>query len=372
MSTVKTTYQRAQDQIGAYVQAIRPGMSMPPFNAKDEQGRWLRSSDDHLSGKTLLILALNTNNEKRIGDWIDAINRVDTRLRTDAFSVIAFSTNSDAADNERRCRVSGFGWPMPTDASGQILAGFGLHKGETISDRLLLVSPFSQIIRWWDEPQDLGNCLEEAMSTMTTNTNTQESLMPIHAPVLNIPNVITPAECAELIRAFESDTPFTVRPPKPDELVGNFSIPVYEHNRQDRIDCIIRDQAMLQFLDERIFGRVVPMVKKAFAFDITRREDLHIARYEGTRSGNQMGHRDNVSAPTAHRRFALSLNLNDDYDGGDVVFKEFGDRGYKSSAGSALIFSSSLLHEVRETTKGTRFTLISHFFNDQSLTQKPA
>jgi predicted 2-oxoglutarate/Fe(II)-dependent dioxygenase YbiX len=78
-----------------------------------------------------------------------------------------------------------------------------------------------------------------------------------------------------------------------------------------------------------------------------------------------------MTAATAHRRFALSLNLNDDYEGGDVVFKEYNNVGYKGSAGAALIFSSALLHEVRETTRGVRYTLISHFFNDQSLQQNP-
>ena len=109
------------------------------------------------------------------------------------------------------------------------------------------------------------------------------------------------------------------------------------------------------------------MIKKAFAFDVTRREDLHIARYEGERSGNEMGHRDNVSAATAYRRFALSMNLNDDYEGGEVVFREFSDDGYRGPPGSALIFSSSLLHEVLETTSGVRYTLISHLFNEQTV-----
>ena len=175
-----------------------------------------------------------------------------------------------------------------------------------------------------------------------------------------------------MIGVFEQDQPLMVRPPRSGELPGNYKIPVYEHNRQDRVDQIIKDQSTLTFLDERIWGRVVPMVKKAFAYDITRREDLHIARYVGARGGNQMGHRDNVSAATAYRRFALSLNLNDDYDGGDVVFREYGDQRYKSPAGTALVFSSALLHEVLETTRGTRYTLISHFFNEQSLAGQQA
>ncbi|MEN7343344.1 MAG: 2OG-Fe(II) oxygenase [Pseudomonadota bacterium] len=372
MGEIKTTYELAQAQVASYVRPIEPGMMMPPFDLKDEAGRWLRLSDDHLSGKPLLILLLNTRDATRINAWLETLSDLDTSLREQNFYVIVITTNSDADSNARLCRDKGLHWPMPSDATGRVFAGLGIHKDRGQSDRLLLVSPFRQILTWWDEPEQHAETIREAMQMMTDNTQPKDRLMPPHAPILAVPNVLTPSECASMIEAFENNSTFTVRPPKPEELRGDFKIPVYEHNRQDRVDCIIRDQRMLQFLDERIFGRVVPMVKKAFAFDVTRREDLHIARYVGERGGNQMGHRDNVSAPTAHRRFALSMNLNDDYEGGDVVFQEFDDRGYKSPAGTAVIFSSSLLHEVRETTSGTRYTLISHFFNEQSIQQRQA
>ncbi|MFK8051818.1 MAG: hypothetical protein AB8F65_02505 [Woeseiaceae bacterium] len=370
MSKAKSTYQLAGDMVAEYVRPLEPGMLMPAFDLKDEQGRWLRSTDDHLSGHALLILLLNTANADRIDGWIDRLTTWDSRLRNGNFSVVAVTSNANASDNAALCRRKGFNWPMPSDATGRLFAGFGIHKDHGEQDRLILISPFRQIIHWWDTPKNLDECLEQATSTLTMTNNETRTLMPEHAPVLSIPNVLTPTECAAVVDAFETNAPFNVAPPKPEDLKGNYRIPVYEHNRQDRVDCIIRDQKMLQFLDERIFGRVVPMVKKAFAYDVTRREDLHIARYVGDRSGNQMGHRDNVSAPTAHRRFALSMNLNDDYEGGDVVFKEFDQRGYKSVAGTAMIFSSSLLHEVRETTSGTRYTLISHFFNEQSFPQQ--
>ena len=94
---------------------------------------------------------------------------------------------------------------------------------------------------------------------------------------------------------------------------------------------------------------------------------LHIARYVGDRGGYTMGHRDNVSAATGYRRFALSMSLNEDFEGGEIVFKEFSPRGYRPPAGTAMVFSSSLLHEVQETTKGTRYNLISHLFNEDSI-----
>ncbi|HXV74091.1 MAG TPA: 2OG-Fe(II) oxygenase, partial [Sphingomonadales bacterium] len=72
---------------------------------------------------------------------------------------------------------------------------------------------------------------------------------------------------------------------------------------------------------------------------------------------------------TSYRRFALSISLNVDFAGGALKFKEFTGEGYKGAPGTALVFSSALLHEVEETAKGVRYTLISHFFSDETLRQ---
>ncbi len=61
------------------------------------------------------------------------------------------------------------------------------------------------------------------------------------------------------------------------------------------------------------------------------------------------------------------MSLNEEFEGGEIVFKEFSPRGYRPPAGTAMVFSSSLLHEVQETTKGIRYNLISHFFNEAAL-----
>ena len=57
------------------------------------------------------------------------------------------------------------------------------------------------------------------------------------------------------------------------------------------------------------------------------------------------------------------MSLNDDYEGGEITFGEFSPKGYRVPAGTAMVFSSSLLHEVQETTSGVRYNLISHLFS---------
>ena len=68
---------------------------------------------------------------------------------------------------------------------------------------------------------------------------------------------------------------------------------------------------------------------------------------------------------TLHRRFAVSINLNDDYDGGDLRFPEFGPRTYRPPPGGACVFSCSVLHEATSVTRGERFAFLP-FMHDEA------
>src|SRR3546814_20819717 len=70
-------------------------------------------------------------------------------------------------------------------------------------------------------------------------------------------------------------------------------------------------------------------------------------------------HRDNTTKGTAHRRFAVTLNLNaDEFEGGELRFPEFGPHLYKPPTGGAVVFSCSLLHEAMPVTKGRRYVFL--------------
>lgn len=364
MADTRPSYQIAAPSIRPYVQPLWPGALAMPFDTRDEQGRKIGLADDHISGKHLIMAFLGDPDSERTAALLSALAEMEARLEAANATVLAISASSDATANKARKRDAGFGWPIIGDASGALFASYGLHKGTDRADRLVLLTPYRQIRSWFDIEGDAGTALGTIMDIMQAAGAAEETRWsPPHAPVLVVPNVFSPEECAGLVQSVVTDTPFMVRQPRPGEVPGNYKIPVYDHFRQDRIDLIIKDRSTLAILDERIFGRVVPMIKKAFAFDVTRREDLHIARYVGQREGITMGHRDNMEPPGAHRRFALSVSLNDDYEGGGISFREFSPKAYRVPAGTAMVFSSSLLHEVEETTEGVRYNLISHFFS---------
>jgi hypothetical protein len=105
---------------------------------------------------------------------------------------------------------------------------------------------------------------------------------------------------------------------------------------------------------------------KAFAYRASRFEGFKIACYQASDRGFFGAHRDNLSPATTHRRFALTLNLNDGYQGGQLRFPEYGPELYRPAPGAALLFSCSHLHEVLEVTAGRRFVLLSFLFGEEA------
>ena len=66
-----------------------------------------------------------------------------------------------------------------------------------------------------------------------------------------------------------------------------------------------------------------------------------------------------VPPDAAHRRFAVTINLDADYEGGCLHFPEFGEDLYRPQPGSAIVFSCGLLHEVTPVTAGCRHALLT-------------
>ena len=79
--------------------------------------------------------------------------------------------------------------------------------------------------------------------------------------------------------------------------------------------------------------------------------------------GGTGSHQDRVIGRTAR---ALTLNLNDGYQGGQLRFPEYGPELYRPALGAALLFSCSHLHEVLEVTAGRRFVLLSFLFGEEA------
>jgi predicted 2-oxoglutarate/Fe(II)-dependent dioxygenase YbiX len=98
-----------------------------------------------------------------------------------------------------------------------------------------------------------------------------------------------------------------------------------------------------------------------------------VACYEAEPGGYFRPHRDNTTAGTAHRRFAVTINLNaEEYEGGNLRFPEYGPHAYRAPTGGAVVFSCSLLHEALAVTQGRRFAFLPFLYDEDAARQREA
>jgi len=186
--------------------------------------------------------------------------------------------------------------------------------------------------------------------------------MPDWAPVVAVPDVLEPDMCRRLIDLYEADggqeSGFM-------RDVGGITKLLVDPDHKVRRDYLVEEPALARELNLRLIHRLLPMVKRAFQFEATRVERLLVGCYEAETGGHFRGHRDNTSKGTAHRRFAVTINLNaGDHEGGDLMFPEYGPRTYRAPTGGAIVFSCSLLHQAMPVTRGRRFAFLPFLYDD--------
>ena len=127
-------------------------------------------------------------------------------------------------------------------------------------------------------------------------------------------------------------------------------------------DYTIVEPMMLKAVSDRLAYRIGPELTKVFAFDREFAFDSHVVlSYSAEGRHFFAAHRDNGAPTTADRAFAVSLNLNDDFEGGELVFPEYAAVRVSPPAGAAAVFSCSLLHKVGPVTRGRRYALTTFF-----------
>jgi hypothetical protein len=131
-----------------------------------------------------------------------------------------------------------------------------------------------------------------------------------------------------------------------------------------RRDVLVEDEALREEIRERLETRLFPLIERAFAFRPTRIERYLVSCYDAEDGGLFHPHRDNLTFGTAHRKFAASINLNDDFEGGDLRFAEFGPQAYRPPAGGAVVFACGLLHEAQRVARGRRYAFLPFLYDE--------
>ena len=181
------------------------------------------------------------------------------------------------------------------------------------------------------------------------------------APVLLTPRIFEPAFCEQLIALYRKEGG---KPSGFMREVGGVTTLMTDRDHKRRSDVIIEDETLQKQAVARLNRRLLPQIQKVFNFKATRIERYLVARYDAETGGFFRPHRDNTTKGTAHRRFAVSINLNADYEGGDLRFPEFGPRTYRPPPGGAVVFSCSVLHEATPVTQGERFAFLPFLYDE--------
>lgn len=191
----------------------------------------------------------------------------------------------------------------------------------------------------------------------------------MHAPVLLIPQVFEPELCRRLIDLYDQHGGEASGVMK--EQAGR-TVGVHDLQFKSRRDHTIEEAAIRADLQVRVQRRVLPWMKRAYSFQATRMERYIIGCYDAADAGHFSAHRDNTTRGTAHRRFALSINLNDDFEGGELEFPEFGTRRYKMPAGGAVVFAGALLHRVTRVSAGRRYAFLPFLYDEAAAREREA
>lgn len=244
------------------------------------------------------------------------------------------------------------------DADGAVSRQYHALSAEGVANpHWVLIDPSMRI--YAVAPMSQTNELFSVLSRLPTPDD--HAGAPLHAPVLIVPRVFEPDLCRRLIGFYEGHggTPSGVM----REVQGK-TVPVMDEMKRRR-DAMIEDEALQTLVRLRLQTRLLPEIRKAFQFEVTRVERYMVACYDASGGGYFRPHRDNTTSGTAHRRFACSINLNTEgHEGGELRFPEFGSKTYRPPTGGAVIFSCSLLHEATPVTSGRRYCFLPFFYDE--------
>lgn len=282
---------------------------------------------DSVAGR-YLVLSFFGSCAQAASDKVRKHVTTDLRHQFDDDKLAFFGVSIDP-DDEKRLKESLPGIRFFLDFDRKVSALYGAIDAEKIDAKApaydgftLVLDPFLRVIANIPlaNPKKHNETLDQALSALPPVDDHAETVL--NAPILILPRVFEPQFCHELIKLYEDqggeESGFM------REKDGK-TVHVSDHGFKRRKDFNFGDAAEHEKLRNaagaRFIRRVVPEIKKAFQFEVTRIERYVVACYESQVGGFFRAHRGNTTKGTAHRRFACTVNLNaGDYEGGELRF----------------------------------------------------
>jgi predicted 2-oxoglutarate/Fe(II)-dependent dioxygenase YbiX/peroxiredoxin len=241
------------------------------------------------------------------------------------------------------------------DYGGEISRAFGGSRRTVVIDPMLRAVANIP----WDYPAGHAQSLRGVLKSLPSVSETDG--IPMTAPVLMVPRVFDYALCDFMIDLYEKvggeDSGFML------DVAGKTAT-VVDHRLKRRNDLIVALPELREAIRSQIVRRLVPAIECFLQFQATRMDRYIVACYDSEVGGHFHRHRDNVNAGAQHRRFAVTINLNKDYDGCDLMFPEFGRKVYRAPTAGAVVFSCGALHQVTPVTRGRRYAFLAFLYGE--------
>ncbi len=331
---------------------LAPGDPAPTFMAVTRTNP--RYVFDTAAGRYLL-LALVGRGDEAFADTVDQLMQRHAALLTaEALAGFAMWSHTDHWSRHED-RLPGSRWMLDPSGAARTACGLG---DDTAWSGWILVDPGFRVLGVL--PADQTSQLDRILPNLPLPV--AHAGVELFAPVLVIPRVFERELCQALKDAHDADggeaSGFM-------RQVEGKTVEVRDPNHKIRRDLLLPTGMLRDAVRTRIQRRLIPQIAKTFQFAVTRMERDLVACYDAEDQGFFRVHRDNTTKGTAHRRFAVTINLNaEDYEGGDLRFPEFGPRTYRAPTGGAVVFSCSLLHEALPVTKGKRYAFLPFLYDE--------
>jgi predicted 2-oxoglutarate/Fe(II)-dependent dioxygenase YbiX len=339
------------------------GDPVPWFSAPVMTGG---SFDLHVSaGRWVVLSFLGSPSNPRAMSEIVELVQASAGLGEDHVAVACIFTGQPDDVASLAAISSNGGLSFLADYDGAISRAFGASE----MPRTVVLDPMLRSIAdiAWDHPQGHAETVRNVMRGLP---NVEASGgVPMFAPALFVPRVFSFELCDFLVQFYEQqggvDSGFQF------DIAGKTTT-VSDWRLKRRSDVPVAAPEVRDLVRGQIVRRLLPQIEQNFQFKATRMDRYIVARYDSEVGGHFHRHRDNVNAGAQHRRFAVSINLNNNFEGCDLMFPEFGRKTYRPPEGGALVFSCGALHQVTPVTKGRRYAFLAFLYGEEDAKKREA
>ncbi len=321
--------------------------------------------DLHFSaGRWVVLSFLGSPSNPRAMSEIAELVQTSAGLGEDHLAVACIFTGQPD-DVASLAAISSNGLFFLADYDGAISRAFGASE----MPRTIVLDPMLRSIAdiAWDNPQGHAETVRNVVRSLP---DVEASAgVPMFAPALIVPRVFSFELCDFLVQFYEQqggvDSGFQF------DISGKTTT-LSDWRVKRRSDVPVAAPEVRDLVRGQIVRRLLPQIEQNFQFKATRMDRYIVACYDSEVRGHFLRHRDNVNAGAQHRRFAVSINLNNNFEGCDLMFPEFGRKTYRPPEGGALVFSCGALHQVTAVTKGRRYAFLAFLYGEEDAKKREA